>query len=57
MAYKLTKEMVYEIEHDLFNVPSVLECTAEQRADIAVWQSGVRDMANAIINALNELNE
>ena len=57
MAYKLTKEMVYEIEHDLFDAPSVLECTAEQRADIAVWQSGVRDMANAILNALNELNE
>ena len=57
MAYKLTEETVRKIEHNVVGgAINVFELnTDEERARIATWTEGVRDMADAIVYALKEL--
>lgn len=57
MAYKLTEETVRKIEHKVVGgTVSVFDLdTDEERARIATWTEGVRDMADAIVYALKEL--
>lgn len=58
MAYKLTEEMIYKLEHKvLCDCCSVFECDSdEERARYAVWSEGVRDMGNTVVLAIKELN-
>lgn len=57
MAYRLTEEMVYKIEHEVMGdcLTTFEADTDEERARIAVWKDGVRDMACAVINAIRGL--
>lgn len=58
MAYKLTEEAVYKLEHMvLSDASSMFECdTDEERARLAMWAEGVRNMTSAVVDAIKELN-
>ena len=54
---KLTDAMVYKLEHDLINSMDVFTANGDQEArDLTMWIAGVNAMAQAVIEAMEAVN-
>ena len=51
---KITKGVILMVEHDLIMSQILSDCPEEDRAAMAMYIAGVNDMAQAVIEAMEE---
>lgn len=51
---KITEGVILKVEHDLLVSQILSDCPEEDRAAMAMYIAGINDMAQAVIEVMNE---